>query len=384
VATQLIAGFLYTDAGAAIAGATAELYTVPGGAATGTTSVTDANGYWSFSHATEGRFDVKITNGSSIRWRKNLNSEQITSLEVQTLRIRNPAFTFDYDIVPAAIAADRILNLPLITTTDTLGALGLAQTWTAVQTFVAPVLGAASATSIAVPALSSTAAITLTPTTDTLLANGTGLVVGHASQITVDSNLAEFQVLGTASADSIALLGRWSADTSAPAYNFLKSRNAAIGSFTIVQNADGLGVIRWYADDGADYDTEAASIAAYVDGTPGANDMPTRLVFSTTADGSNSATERVRIDRLGNVGIGMTAFGTSAAGVLGLFNGTVPSTSPADTVQLFAVDIAAGRSSLGIRTEDAVIATAAADSTHKLVVTINGTQYAIMLTTVLT
>ena len=32
-----------------------------------------------------------------------------------------------------------------------------------------------------------------------------------------------------------------------------------------------------------------------VDGTPGANDMPGRLVFSTTADGGNSPTEALRI-----------------------------------------------------------------------------------------
>lgn len=46
----------------------------------------------------------------------------------------NPAFTFQYTIVAAAIAADRQLNLPLITATDTLAVLGLAQTFTAAQT----------------------------------------------------------------------------------------------------------------------------------------------------------------------------------------------------------------------------------------------------------
>jgi hypothetical protein len=47
----------------------------------------------------------------------------------------NPANTFAYTITPAAIAANRILNLPLITATDTLATLGLAQTFTAQQTF---------------------------------------------------------------------------------------------------------------------------------------------------------------------------------------------------------------------------------------------------------
>jgi hypothetical protein len=43
----------------------------------------------------------------------------------------------------------------------------------------------------------------------------------------------------------------------------------------------------------------AAEIIAEVDGTPGANDMPGRLVFSTTADGASSPTQRMRIDRSG-------------------------------------------------------------------------------------
>jgi hypothetical protein len=48
----------------------------------------------------------------------------------------------------------------------------------------------------------------------------------------------------------------------------------------------------------------SASITAAVDGTPGTNDMPGRLVFSTTADGAASPTERLRITSAGLVGIG--------------------------------------------------------------------------------
>ena len=61
--------------------------------------------------------------------------------------------------------------------------------------------------------------------------------------------------------------------------------------------------------DGTNFIT-AASIIAAVDGTPGTNDMPGRLVFSTTADGASSPTERMRINSSGNVGIG-TASPTS-------------------------------------------------------------------------
>jgi len=44
------------------------------------------------------------------------------------LNLRNPANTFSYNIVPAAIAANRTLNLPLTTATDTFTVNGLAQT----------------------------------------------------------------------------------------------------------------------------------------------------------------------------------------------------------------------------------------------------------------
>ena len=52
-----------------------------------------------------------------------------------SLQLFNPAGTFKYSITPAAILADRILNLPLISATDTLVSLGLDQTFTGVLTF---------------------------------------------------------------------------------------------------------------------------------------------------------------------------------------------------------------------------------------------------------
>lgn len=45
------------------------------------------------------------------------------------LFIQNPAGTFEYQIVAGAIGADRILNLPVLTGTDTVAVLSLAQTF---------------------------------------------------------------------------------------------------------------------------------------------------------------------------------------------------------------------------------------------------------------
>ncbi len=76
---------------------------------------------------------------------------------------------------------------------------------------------------------------------------------------------------------------------------------------TIVSNGDKLGIINFAGADGTDLVSHAAQIVGEVDGTPGENDMPGRLVFKTTADGASSTTERLRITSGGNIGIGTAA-----------------------------------------------------------------------------
>jgi len=49
-----------------------------------------------------------------------------------------------------------------------------------------------------------------------------------------------------------------------------------------------------------------------IDGTPGPNDMPGRIVFSTTPDGTGNPVERLRITESGNVGIGTASPDASA------------------------------------------------------------------------
>jgi hypothetical protein len=82
-----------------------------------------------------------------------------------------------------------------------------------------------------------------------------------------------------------------------------KTRATGAGGSTSVNSADILGVITFLGADGTNL-LPGATIAAVVDGTPGADDMPGRLVFSTTADGASSPTERMRIDNAGSVFIG--------------------------------------------------------------------------------
>jgi hypothetical protein len=99
-----------------------------------------------------------------------------------------------------------------------------------------------------------------------------------------------------------------------------KSRGSSAGSVTIVNSGDSLGGISFEGADGSVY-KQAAFIEAFVDGTPGANDMPGRLVFSTTADGESSPTERMRITNGGSVFVGKTS-GAGQGNVLGIDLGT--------------------------------------------------------------
>ena len=100
------------------------------------------------------------------------------------------------------------------------------------------------------------------------------------------------------------------------------SAGAATQSFLILQRGQtnpapdlDLGIIR-FTDAAGSF---GAQIAAQTDGSFawGANDYPTRLVFSTTADGASSPTERMRIDSAGSL-----IYGTSTSPGADITSGT--------------------------------------------------------------
>mgnify|MGYP003112840103 FL=1 len=95
---------------------------------------------------------------------------------------------------------------------------------------------------------------------------------------------------------------RNSNNTSPPTLDLGKSRGYPN---TIVQSGDKLGIISFAGADGTDLATVGAQITGEVDGTPGENDMPGRLVFKVTADGSSSPSTAMTIKNDGDVGIGV-------------------------------------------------------------------------------
>jgi len=133
-------------------------------------------------------------------------------------------------------------------------------------------------------------------------------------------------------------------DVNGPYYILQKGRAGAV-----VQSGDTLGNFQFRGFDGTNF-VRGASIEVAVDGTPGTNDMPGRLLFSTTADGASSPTERMRIDNQGRVGIGGTAGADTQLQLLGTYatsgavtrvvraNGTIPS-STTGTARIYGTEI---------------------------------------------
>jgi hypothetical protein len=104
-----------------------------------------------------------------------------------------------------------------------------------------------------------------------------------------------------------ALFTSWNVSSAVGAgISLSRSKSATIGTQGVVASGDSLGGIGFNGDDGTNF-IVAASITSAVDGTPGTNDMPGRLLLSTTPDGSDTPVERVRITSAGKTGFATSA-----------------------------------------------------------------------------
>ena len=99
------------------------------------------------------------------------------------------------------------------------------------------------------------------------------------------------------------------------------------------------------------------------------------ISFSAGNNALGSQTQMAVLTTTG-LGLGTSTFGTSAAKVLAIANGTAPTTGPADTVQFYSSDDAAGHTIPSFFTEGTnVLATGQADSVSSVRVKmrVNGT-----------
>jgi hypothetical protein len=138
--------------------------------------------------------------------------------------------------------------------------------------------------------------------------SGGRLLVGTSSAFTGTSgyNNGTLQVSNSTSGQGGAaglVAFAWdtgSGPNDAPIVQLNKSASATSGTHTIVGDDNTLGSIVFSGSDGTNFE-EAARIEAEVDGTPGTDDMPGRLVLSTTASGASSPTERMIIKSTGDI-----------------------------------------------------------------------------------
>lgn len=120
-----------------------------------------------------------------------------------------------------------------------------------------------------------------------------------------NSTNRQLQVNSTTGSAGLAI-AKFSTDAVAAILAKAKARGTE-GAPSIVLDNDVLGPIKFAVYDGTNWDHTGATIEAKVNGTPGANDMPTELRFQTVPDGSNAQQIRMVIEEDGAVGINQTS-----------------------------------------------------------------------------
>mgnify|MGYP001576363253 CR=1 FL=1 len=143
-----------------------------------------------------------------------------------------------------------------------------------------------------------TIAFTIDTAQNLLIANNNGIVVGDTTQRTLNALVPELQVSGSVvGVDGAAAVILYSATAGeGPEIILARSKSATLGTNTIVANNDSLGRILFMGADGGTGFDPAAAIVAEVAGVPGAaTDMPGRLLFQTSPDGSQTPATRMTI-----------------------------------------------------------------------------------------
>jgi len=142
------------------------------------------------------------------------------------------------------------------------------------------------------------------------------LLINHTSARSIAGGNSLIQVEAADSTGRISIVQNRTEASGAPFLSLGKSRGGSVGSSTVVQSGDTVGTVAFAGADGTDFPS-VAQIVGQVDGTPGNNDMPGRLVVRTCPDGSDSTVERLRITSAGDILIGNTLGGAEAINMVG-------------------------------------------------------------------
>ena len=170
--------------------------------------------------------------------------------------------------------------------------------------------------------------------------NGT-VVAGYTSRVTSVNVIEAHSASGVNSAPAIGVYG-WGTLATGGGLNLYKSRSGTVGTYSLVANGTQSSV-RFQFDDGAAFQ-QAASIIGSAEGTPALNSMPGRLTFATTADGSVTPTERMRIASNGDI----TIAGGTANGVAYLNGSKVLTTGSALTFDGTRLTVNAGAGNIQV------------------------------------
>ena len=137
----------------------------------------------------------------------------------------------------------------------------------------------------------------VTPAEAMRIDNGGRLLIGYSSN---EGASRKLQVSATGSGSGIEVFRYASGASAAPSILLSKSKSDTLGTNTLVSNNHKVGSLQFRGADGSAF-RQAAEIFVEIDGTSGASDMPGRLVFACTPDGSTSSTERVHIRQDGQL-----------------------------------------------------------------------------------
>lgn len=156
--------------------------------------------------------------------------------------------------------------------------------------------------------------------TERMRIDATGYITtGAAANQQIGNHLGTQQNVGIEANGTTGALAtmaaiRWSADGNSSRVMLAKSRGATVGTQTVLQAADALGILEFNGSTGIQFNS-AAYIAGVADLAFSSGSCPGQLSFATSTSGSVTPTERLRIDRTGAVffpSVGTTGSAASA------------------------------------------------------------------------